>query len=200
MSGELEDEVKLLRMCANLNASQLKKLKAQIEETDKNISDQLTGKSYAKRKEEQKELLTKMIGANYEVLKMHNEVTDKILEFSKFLQGYGDRVLAHNKEVNDLINRAKEFEKIRDKTIAAACIEKVGAAAPGNFNPQGGQSTTVAIKHLSPRSRAAEGEAAYENEKRLNQLSEQATLTQHRETVNDYESFYEKFKNSLGKR
>uniref|UniRef100_A0A1I7Z954 TACC_C domain-containing protein n=1 Tax=Steinernema glaseri TaxID=37863 RepID=A0A1I7Z954_9BILA len=194
---DADDEVKLVRMCGRLTAGQIQKLQSQIEATDKDISNHLTGKSYIKRKEEQKALIGQMVTAKHDALKAHNDATEKMLEFSRFLHDYSERVIRRQKEVEELLQKVEAFEKIRDQSIVAVCMKKAGTGPLGNLGKDGSQPTP--IKKLSPKSRAAEAEAAYEKEKRLLELSEKASLTQHKEAIIDYESFYEQFKSSLSK-
>ncbi|KAK0398366.1 hypothetical protein QR680_002562 [Steinernema hermaphroditum] len=193
---DIYEEVELLKMFTKLSVATILKLKSQLAVTEKDISEQLTCNTYHKRKAEQAKLVKEMKSSACELLKMNNDVAEKWLEFSNYLHSYCERVIEQNKEVNELLQNAQEFETVRDQNIIPDYLkenDKESIESPVLEKTR----EDVPKKKLTPTSRLAEAEAAYEEVKRRNELSEKRNETHKKEVMADYEKFYEQFKNSL---
>ncbi|KAK0411825.1 hypothetical protein QR680_005862 [Steinernema hermaphroditum] len=194
--NNINEELELLNMCWRLSVVTVSKLKSQLAVTEKNISEQLTNNSYSKRKEEQAKLVTEMRSAAGHVLKMHNDITEKILEFSNHLHDHCERVMDYKNEVNELLQKAQEFETTRDQNIIPDYV-KEDAQEPTENNVDDITRLNIPEETSAPNPKLAEAEAAYEEVKKMNALNEKRNEIQQQEVMADYEKFYEQFKSSL---
>ncbi|KAK0394027.1 hypothetical protein QR680_000536 [Steinernema hermaphroditum] len=186
---DMNEELQLLQMCNRLSVVTMSKLKAQLAVTGKKISEELTSNSYNQRKAEQAELMTAMKSAARDTLKMHNDITEKVMEISNHLNDHCERLMAYKDEVNELLLRAQKFETVRDENIIPDYIKNYVPDEPEN-------SVDVFAspkEKSSPDSKLAEAEAAREEAKKREEM-------EHQEAMAKYEKFYEKFKKSIPKK